>query len=250
MDIREIAKQVPLLPPIYRLMRSKYTAYRLIDKSTEEIFTDIFHRNAWGGRESVSGLGSDIDQTQATIKQLPALLQKFEIETMLDIPCGDFNWMKHVDLSKVDYLGADIVGGLIIRNTKFHERDNVHFRKLDLIRDSLPTVDLVLCRDCLIHLSFDDIFRALENICRSQSRYLLTSTYTDRQINQDIATGQWRLLNLEASPFELPEPLELINEACTLEEGIYSDKSLGLWRISDIQESLTMRPIRRANVRR
>lgn len=42
----------------------------------------------------------------------------------------------------------------------------------------------------------------------------------------------------EIIPFMLPNPLELIIEGCTEDNGAYEDKSLGLWKIADIRESL------------
>ena len=73
--------------------------------------------------------------------------------------------------------------------------------------DRLPAADLVLCRDCLPHFSLRDARRALENIVASGSTFLLTTTFTDRQANQDIRTGDFRALNLERAPFALPSPL-------------------------------------------
>ena len=235
MNIYKIAKQLPVFPSIYRLFRSKYNAYRHKLTNSEEIFTDISDKNAWIGKESISGPGSDIAQTETISKQLPVLFSKYGIKKMIDIPCGDFNWMKHVTLDGVDYIGADILSDLIIKNTRLYERDGIHFKRLDLTRDKLPSVDLILCRDCLVHLSFNKIFRAFKNIYKSQSHYLLTTTFTERQENFNIPTGHWRPLNLQKSPFELPEPLELINEGCTENNGAYTDKSLGLWKLSDIQ---------------
>lgn len=106
---------------------------------------------------------------------------------------------------------------------------------LDLTRDRLPTVDLVLCRDCLVHLSFAQAQQALANIAASGARYLLTTTFTGRSENADIPTGKWRALNLQRPPFNLPQPLELINERCTEKDGRYADKSLGLWPVADLR---------------
>jgi hypothetical protein len=117
----------------------------------------------------------------------------------------------------------------------------VHFYKRNLIIDKLQKVDLVLCRDCLVHLSFTDIFSALNNIIDSGATYLLTTTFTSRSENRNITTGQWRTLNLEIPPFSFPSPLKIINERCTEGDGVYADKSLGLWRIEDIQGILTKR---------
>jgi hypothetical protein len=206
--------------------------------NVEEVFTEIYSQNGFGGDESVSGLGSSISQTQIVIAELPKLFIEFNVETVLDIPCGDFHWMKNVDLSKVNYIGADIVTDLISKNTLKYEQDNIKFRKLNLIQDELPKVDLIFCRDCLVHLSFKDIFLSLNNICNSQSSYLLTTTFTDRDHNLDIFAGQWRTLNLELSPFLLPTPIKVINEGCTEVDMKYTDKSLALWRIKDIKKFL------------
>ena len=54
---------------------------------------------------------------------------------MLDIPCGDFRWMRNVDLSNTDYMGADIVNDLIQHNVEKYGREHVRFQKLNLIKD-------------------------------------------------------------------------------------------------------------------
>jgi hypothetical protein len=205
----------------------------------ENIFTNIYHGNAWHGKDSVSGTGSDTYQTRVVIRELPEVFVNFNIATMLDIPCGDFHWMSNVNTKSINYIGADIVNDLVGKNREKFRGEKVSFQKLDLMKDKLPKVDLVFCRDCLVHLSFKDIFLALHNICNSESKYLLTTTFTDRKKNHDIRTGQWRVINLEVAPFLLPRPLKIINEECTEDSGNYKDKSLGLWRIEDIRESLT-----------
>ncbi len=239
--LKEIAKKIPVLPSLYRMLHNRYICYQLKSKNTEQVFTDIHRSNAWGGKDSVSGTGSDVFQTRIIMKELPVMFSDFSISTILDIPCGDFHWMKNVDLSGINYTGADIVNDLIKKNTEQYGRDGVRFQKLNLIKDKLPKVDLVFCRDCLVHFCFEDIFHALDNLCNSQSEYFLTTTFTGTTENHDIATGQWRVLNLEIPPFILPKPLKIINEGCTESDGTYIDKALGLWRIADIRESLTSR---------
>lgn len=207
-------------------------------KETEKVFTDIYEKNGFKGKESISGPGSDFYQTRIIAEEIPILCKEFNISTMLDIPCGDFYWMKNVNLDNIDYLGADIVDSLIKINNEKYNKNNINFKKLDLLKDNLPDVDLIFTRDCLVHLSFEDIFIALNNICKSKSKYLLTTTFTNRVDNKDIKTGQWRTLNLESSPFFLLKPIKVIIEGCTENNGIYADKSLGLWKISDLVESL------------
>ena len=106
--------------------------------------------------------------------------------------------------------------------------------EMDITTDGLPQADLVLCRDCLVHFSYEQIFRALKNFKDSRSEYLLMTTFAGRQSNSDIVTGDWRPLNFRISPFNLPEPFKVINEKCTEEGGRYADKSLALWRLADV----------------
>ncbi len=207
------------------------------DVDAAQLFTDFFRRNKWGGRHSLSGTGSDADQTRVIVQELPLLLRRLGVRSVLDVPCGDFEWMKRVDLAGVEYMGADIVAPLIDANRRRHARPGVEFQVLDLTRDRLPTVDLVLCRDCLVHLSFAQAQQALANIAASGARYLLTTTFTGRSENADIPTGKWRALNLQRPPFNLPPPLELINERCTEKDGRYADKSLGLWPVADLRQA-------------
>ncbi len=205
-------------------------------QDTERVFTSIYKKNAWKGRNSISGSGSDLGQTQFLIKYLPVVLKDYEIKTMVDIPCGDFNWMQRVNLDGVKYIGADIVGEIVDKNNAAYSKDNVIFKRLDIINEKLPKADLVFVRDCLVHFSYNHIQKALKNIINSESQYLLTTTFPNRSINKDILTGSWRPLNLEIAPFSLPAPLEMFNENCTENNLIYKDKSLGLWEIEKLKK--------------
>jgi SAM-dependent methyltransferase len=201
--------------------------------SSQEIFTKIYLENRWGSRESVSGVGSEIIQTQKLVKELNRLIKDLKINSILDIPCGDFNWMKKVDLDSIQYLGADIVSDLIERNKISNEEPGkIEFKVLDIISDKLPKVDLIIVRDCLVHFSNKDVLAAWENLKSSGSKYILTTTFPRHFPNFDIATGDWRPLNLFIEPFFLSNPLNILNENCTEENGAYQDKSMGLWELN------------------
>jgi hypothetical protein len=191
--------------------------------------------NLWRSGESRSGPGSSLAETEVIRARLPQLVASLGVRSMLDIPCGDLHWIREIDLPLESYIGADIVTGIIDANTARFASPQRSFVRLDLRTDPLPRVDLVLCRDCLDHLSVDDVSSALSNIVRSGSAYLLATTYPQRDENPDIRTGDWRPLNLQREPFSLPQPLELINES-SRKPG-YPDKSLGLWRVSDLAVS-------------
>lgn len=202
--------------------------------SLGDTFTQIYHTNLWAGNDSLSGQGSGTDQTAEIAARLPALLKQYKIRTLLDLPCGDFNWMSRLDLDLDMYTGGDIVAEIIEKNQQFFLSQHRMFKVLDITCDELPAADILLCRDCLVHLSFEDIFKALANIKKSSIPYLLTTTFTLFRDNHDIVTGDWRPINLQKAPFNLPAPLELINEKCSEGSGAFSDKSLGLWNLENL----------------
>jgi hypothetical protein len=204
-------------------------------KDLKTTFTEIYHSNLWKGKESLSGTGSDTAQTQVLIEELGNLLSLYDIKSILDVPCGDFNWMNRVKLAGATYVGGDIVNELIQANMEsYKDNSNVRFDIIDIIKDELPKADLLFCRDCLVHLSYKEIFKAILNIKKSKSTYLLTTTFTNHPINYNITTGDWRTLNLERAPFNFPKPIHIINENCTEGNGEYKDKSLFLWEIKNL----------------
>ena len=211
-------------------------AYRTIfprDAGTR--FTRFYHRNVFGGRESRSGEGSTLEQTATIARDIPLLLRELGARSFLDAPCGDFNWMRHVDLGVDRYIGIDVVSDIVSANQERFSGDGREFLCRDLINDSLPAADVVLCRDCLVHLSFRDARKVVRNFKRSGCNYLLTTTFTGRNENVDLTgDGIWRTLNLERPPFNFPPPLRLINEHCTEGGGAYADKSLALWRLEGL----------------
>ena len=202
-------------------------------RTQERIFTAMYRAGAWGASDSRSGSGASLEQTRAVRDALPALVRELGCQSVLDIPCGDFFWMRTVELD-VDYTGADIVAEMIERNATLYAGAKRRFVRLDLTRDELPRVDLVLCRDCLGHLPNAAIFDALRNVRRSASSYLLTTTFAERRANEDIPTGAWRPINLRLPPFGLPPAIEVISEKHPAVG--YRDKCLALWRIADIPD--------------
>lgn len=188
------------------------------------------------GMESVSGTGSTLDATKTIRDELPPLLKSLGVRSLLDIPCGDVHWMSKVDIDDISYWGADIVPANVEHNhNRYGYRNGICFIERDITKDELIPVDLIFCRDCLVHFSTEDIWKALRNIYTSGAKYLLTTTFTERKENHDIPTGGWQTLNLQIAPFFFPEPLAIINERCPEQDGAYADKSLALWKITDLE---------------
>lgn len=192
-----------------------------------KVFGQIYQNNSWQDSESASGPGSTLERTEALRQELPALLHRLGVRTLVDAPCGDCNWRRHVEIDLDAYIGIDIVPALIEENRRRYQQPNWKFEVADLINDPLPTGDAVLCRDSLIHLSLADIGRALSNIRRSGAKYLLATSHETISVNTDITTGEWRSVNLRLAPFNLPVPLTRIVE------NPRTGKILGVWPLAE-----------------
>jgi hypothetical protein len=171
------------------------------------VFSEIHRRKYWSEGESVSGYGSTMESTANLRAQLQAFINARDIHSVFDAPCGDFHWMRHV-VAEMDiaYRGVDIVPALISENIDRYARSNVCFSVSDITSEPFPRADLWICRDCLFHLSYADIARALRNFVASDIPYLLTTTYegTGKFANKDIHTGDFRRIDLFAAPFSFP----------------------------------------------
>jgi len=104
--------------------RKRYFQYRKYNgMPIGDVFEDIYAKKAWASDESASGRGSQMGRTEIIRKQLPQVIDAIGAKSLLDIPCGDFNWMKSADLSKIEsYIGEDIVAALVRSNHEGYGR--------------------------------------------------------------------------------------------------------------------------------
>ena len=73
------------------------------------------------GIDSYSGRGSCIYTTEDVRKHIQLILKQLNIKSMIDSPCGDWNWMKMVDLVGIKYTGYDIVEEVLENNKKNYQ---------------------------------------------------------------------------------------------------------------------------------
>lgn len=222
-DPRAALKRVPFLVQAVRAVRRLYA-----DVFAQRVFTTIYRENQWDDADSRSGSGSTLVATARLRVALPDILREHGIRTMLDVPCGDFHWMRTVELGRVEYTGADIVPDVIAANAARWAQPGRRFVVLDASRDPIPRADLILCRDLFIHLSSARIHRVLEAFRASGATWLAASTYTNCPTNQDVRTGSYRAVNMQAAPFHFPAPTLLLPEDDLTG---HTAKSLGLWRL-------------------
>jgi hypothetical protein len=218
-----------MLLPLY----NKRLCSKIIDRLglRRRAFERAYRNGVWTGTsESLSGEGSSLAATEALRAALPDALRQLNVRVLLDVPCGDWHWISHVDLPIHRYIGGDLVASVIERDRARFADEGHEFRVIDLCNDPLPSADLLLCRDALIHFSNADIWRALDNIAQSDITFLAATTFPATETNSDLITGiGWRHLNLQNAPFNFPLPL------MSLPEGFNRpDQLLSVWRVSDV----------------
>ena len=191
-------------------------------------FTDAFEDRIWKDEESLSGPGSTLHYTSELRSTLPALIRSLGCKSMQDAPCGDFNWMKEVDLTGIDYHGSDIVPEMI---TDLQVKYPQHkFTVQDITNDKFDCVDFVLCRDVLFHLSNNDVAKVLYNFVQSGSEWLATSHFFQADAMPDAVSDPttFRLVNLTAAPFYFAPPDYLLKDCVPN----FTRRWLGVWHRS------------------
>ncbi|MDB9986894.1 methyltransferase domain-containing protein [Candidatus Pelagibacter sp.] len=215
---KKISRLVGLISKItYKNVVNKIEYKKMLNHNEiKDRFIIIYNKNLWSSKESKSGEGSEVKQTKNLSLWLKKNLKKFKINTFVDAPCGDLNWIKKI-LNKLDinYVGIDIVPQIIKKNKKNFSSKKIKFEVKNICSDKLPKCDLLMVRDCLFHLSYKDINKFLKNLSRTQYKYLLTTTHIETNIiNHDIVTGDFRTFDLFASPFNFKKKdvIEKIND--------------------------------------
>ena len=205
-----------------------------------EIYKDHGLGRGWcvsdvnGGIESASGRGSELKHTTSIRKWLPKLINDREIGSIVDAGCGDFNWMKEIDL-EIPYMGLDIVPDMVKKNIDLYGRlfpVTKLFAIADITKDVLPKADLVICRDVIYHLSFTNIRKVITNIVTAARKYILITNTRDVTENNDIDDGGFRRLSLRLPPLNFPAPLERFEDCEAALEDMY------LYSVSTLEEYL------------
>lgn len=200
----------------------------------EVAFDAIYNANAWNSAESLSGPGSEIERTKAYGAELSRSLDRLNCQVFFDAPCGDLNWILPV-VGKRKYIGGDIARSLVADLHKSHP--DLDLRTFDICEDRFPVADVWHCRDCLFHLPFADIKKALRNFVDSGISHALLTTHRSRALheNLDIPAGGWRYLDLEMAPISLPKPVAYLRDYRRLRD---FPRYVGLWTRAQIDEAL------------
>jgi hypothetical protein len=216
----------------YRLKRGNENIQHLLEKNRKKRFEKIYENKVWMNKpnaRSSSGNGSELENTVNLRVELPKIISRLKITNLLDVGCGDWNWMSQVALP-CNYIGIDIVESVIRQNKTIHGTPNKSFIVLDAVVDPLPVCDAVLLREVIFHLSYSDIDRMIKNIILVNPIYVIITSDKSIELNRDIRTGDFRMLNMEREPFFFPKPHISIQDNATI-----SGRYMGIWKVSELR---------------
>lgn len=184
-----LKKIIPeFLHKIYRDIKLKKSRRLYNQKSTQDVFTEIYKKNLWGGNkngEFCSGSGSKEEYAKIYADQIKTFINKNCIKTIIDLGCGDFNVGYKIIDKNIHYTGIDIVEDLIIENERKFSTSNVKFICKNIISDELPDGDLCLIRQVFQHLSNDQILRVIKKF-KNYKYIIITEHYPSNQIKKII----------------------------------------------------------------
>lgn len=209
-----------------------------INSENKQIATVLWQVNS--KKNIPCGYGSKLQHTEMARVFIQECIYRFKIQSINDAGCGDFSWMKLLDLKDVKYSGFDINSQMIDALKEAYS--DVNFFEHDFVNKILPKADLIVCRDCLFHLPFKSIFNALKLFKESGAKWLITTSHNEQLFNIDLADVKYskrdskyynehygfRELNLRMDPFNLPKPIDSIDENPTY------NRILAIWELQEI----------------
>ena len=158
----------------------------------------------------VSGLGSNVNTNQffELKKNFSKIIDDNHINSILDMPCGDFLWLHEIIKDKnIHYVGVDIVDELIEANKKKYQNKNFSFINDDIVNfNTSKKFDLILIRDLFIHIQNSDIKKIIQNLKKMNFSYVALNSYNNK-VNHDVIVGNHRKINLLIEPFNLKKPI-------------------------------------------
>lgn len=180
-----------------------------------------------GSRESASGPGSANAVTKTAKKLIVDTVKNKGIKRIVDLGCGDWNWMKTIrqEFSDVYYEGWDANQEMIDNLNDEFGNENTKFYVKDITTDKLDNFDLAICRDVLFHMEFSNALKVLTNIDNADIPHLITSCFLKVEKNTNISPynhirSDWGFykINLNIEPFNMSDFL-----VESLEEDIVND---------------------------
>ena len=191
--------------------------------------SDFYSDADWPPKDiqQISASGQGSDRGKATITSMKVIIDtiiKYKVRSMIDIPCGDVNWIFDSLLTDTlpVYIGLDISLGVIeVNQQRFWHHRNKHFYFWDATLCELPkfryvsssssssgqelqSVDLVHVRDVIQHMTLEQGVAYFCNVFKSGPKVLITTTFPDSKVNHGAKEGGFYENNLQLEPFSFP----------------------------------------------
>lgn len=218
----------------------------------KDVFSNIYDNYGFGSLESRSGPGSTLEETKNLREKIKEVVKEKNIKSVVDIPCGDFNWMKEIVFNFDSYIGGDIVEKAIEENNNKYSNSRIKFINFDIINNEIPAGDLLIVRDIIGHFPIDDGLKIINNILNSKCKYLLSTTWAkklgdewkpcekndvDRE-NEGVDYGRFYPVNLMSAPFNLPQAEIYLEEDVMVDNFENGNrKVLALWDLDKVRDS-------------
>jgi hypothetical protein len=129
-------------------------------------FDEIYHKRQWAsGTGVLSGSGSSRRACAELCEWLESLAG--ECEKILDLGCGDLEWISEVAAireCRIGYHGVDVVATLVAHHLRVFPWFSGEVASVECLTDARGA-DVVLLKDVLFHVSTEQACAILRSIC-------------------------------------------------------------------------------------
>jgi hypothetical protein len=163
----------------------------------ENKFTRIYNTGKWGKRngKGCSGTGSSLSpDTRYYLSLLSNIINRYNIKSICDVGCGDWEFSKTFDWSNVNYHGIDCVESVINNNTILYHTDNISFEKRDISLHPVKDYDLVILKDVVQHWEDKDIIKVVDQLLNDNKYVFMTNGY---KFIRDASKNNWERRTLD-----------------------------------------------------
>jgi hypothetical protein len=242
--LKQIAiKFTPLRIQKYYFNHQRFKKTRYL--TSKDIFTEIYFQNAWGKPETseelfFSGPGSHNEDVVSTyVNAILNFLISFDKKLdAVDLGCGDFGVGSKIRKYFNNYTACDVVEPLVDFNRGKYKALFVDFLVLDIIKDDLPSGDIVFIRQVLQHLSNKQISEIVNKLT-NRYKYIIIKEHLPLnysfKANKDKPPGSNTRLDVRSGvvltlpPFNLKVQSESILCQASEGDGIIQTKAYQMY---------------------
>lgn len=130
------------------------------------------------------GAGSTLARTKVQREWIPRIVEQYEIHSIVDIGAGDLNWINEIDWPyPLLYRAYDLVPRVS------------GVERLDIINETPPPADLLMCLWVLNHLPEREQKAATARIAASGSKYIMYTYWPAMPAHLDWGADESVVIN-------------------------------------------------------